>query len=64
MADYAYLTSMDRIYHLLAEHWHLSQAQYWHLHLLSSVLLGPSVGILLLILFRRVRRKNTLHPAS
>ena len=55
---------MDRIYHLLAEHWHLSQAQYYHLHLLSSVLLGPSLGVLLLILFRRVRRKSPLRPAA
>ncbi len=55
---------MDRIYHLLAEHWHLSQAQYYHLHLLGSVLLGPSMGILLLILFRRVRRKSPLHPVA
>lgn len=63
MTDYAYLTSMDRIYHLLAEHWHLSQAQYYHLHLLSSVLLGPSLGVLLLILFRRVRQKSRVRPA-
>jgi hypothetical protein len=54
---------MDRIYHLLAEHWHLSQAQYYHLHLLSSVLLGPSLGIVLLLLFRRVRPKRSVRPA-
>jgi len=55
---------MDRLYHLLAEHWHLSQAQYWHLHLLNSVLLGPSLGILLLILFRHGRRKRAVRPAG
>jgi hypothetical protein len=55
---------MDRIYHLLAAHWHLSQAQYYHLHLLGSVLLGPSLGILFLILFRRVRQKSPLQPAA
>ncbi|QKG56213.1 hypothetical protein GKZ68_05885 [Hymenobacter sp. BRD128] len=54
---------MDRIYHLLAEHWHLSQAQYYHLHLLSSVLLGPSLGVLLLLLFWRARQKIAVRPA-
>jgi hypothetical protein len=55
---------MDRIYHLLAAHWHLSQAQYYHLHLLGSVLLGPSLGILFLILFRLGRQKSPLQPAA
>lgn len=52
---------MDRIYHLIREHWHLNHAQYYHLHLISTVLLGPLLGALalLVIAFRRWRNRAT-----
>ncbi|MFD1874236.1 hypothetical protein [Hymenobacter bucti] len=49
---------MEYLLRMLAHHWGLSQSQYWHLHLLSSVSLGPLLGILYLVVFdRRARRR-------
>lgn len=49
---------MEYLLRVLAHHWGLSQSQYWHLHLLSSVLVGPLLGILyLLVSSRRARRR-------
>jgi hypothetical protein len=49
---------MEYLLRALAHHWGLSQSQYWHLHLLSSVSVGPLLGILyLLVAGRRARRR-------
>lgn len=49
---------MELLLKTLAHHWGLSQSQYWHLHLLSSVSVGPLVGIIYLVFFdRRARRR-------
>lgn len=49
---------MEFLLKILAHHWGLSQSQYWHLHLLSSVSLGPLVGIFYLVFFdKRARRR-------
>ena len=49
---------MELLLKTLAHHWGLSQSQYWHLHLLSSVSIGPLVGIVYLVFFdRRARRR-------
>jgi hypothetical protein len=49
---------MEQLLRVFAHHWGLSQSQYWHLHLLSSVSLGPLLGILYLVVFdRRARRR-------
>lgn len=42
---------MEYLLKMLAQHWHLSSAHYWHLRLLSSILLGPLVGVLYLVFF-------------
>lgn len=49
---------MELLLKTLAHHWGLSQSQYWHLHLLSSVSIGPLLGIIYLVFFdRRARRR-------
>jgi len=49
---------MEYLLRILAHHWGLSQSQYWHLHLLSSVSFGPLLGILyLMVAGRRARRR-------
>lgn len=48
---------MELLLKALAHHWGLSQSQYWHLHLLSSVSVGPLVGIVYLVFDRRARRR-------
>ena len=40
----------------LAQTWHLSPAHYWHLRMLSSLLLVPLLGVLYVVLFDRPRR--------
>ncbi|MBO2030990.1 hypothetical protein J4D99_06280 [Siccationidurans ginsengisoli] len=49
---------MDHLYRLIAQHWHLTQAQYTQLHLVTSVLLGPLLGVLLVIFLLLRRRKS------
>lgn len=49
---------MEYLLRIIVHHWGLSQSQYWHLHLLSSVSLGPLLGIFYLVVFdRRARRR-------
>lgn len=43
---------------LLAQHWHLTPDQYWHLRLLCSLLLGPVLAILYLVFFDLRRRSG------
>jgi hypothetical protein len=44
---------MIHLQQALAHHWHLSISQYWHLRLLCTIALGPLLGVLCLILFRK-----------
>lgn len=37
----------------LAQIWHMSPAQYWHLRLLSATSLVPLLAVLYLLVFRR-----------
>jgi len=54
---------MDHFLKLLAYDCGLSQAQYWHLRLLSSVSLGPLLGVLYLVFFdKRGRRSPRARP--
>lgn len=45
---------MEHLLQLLAHHWQLSPAQYWHLRLLSALSLGPLLGVLYLVFFGRL----------
>jgi len=47
---------MEYLLKSLAQHGALSPAHYWHLRLLSAILLGPLLGILYLVVFGRRRR--------
>jgi hypothetical protein len=49
---------MDHFLKILAYDCGLSQVQYWHLRLLSSVSLGPLLGILYLVFFDKQRRRS------
>ena len=42
---------MEQLFKIIAQHWDLSPDQYWHLRLLSSLSLGPLVGVLYLVFF-------------
>lgn len=44
---------MIHLQQLLAQHWHLSASQYWQLRLLCTLTIGPLLGVLCLVLFRR-----------
>ena len=44
---------MEHLLHLLAQRWHLSADDYWHLRLLCALLLGPIAGVLYLLLFEK-----------
>gem|GEM_PF-2758494 len=44
---------MHHILQALAQHWHLSASQYWQLHLVCTLTLGPLVGVICLILFTK-----------
>jgi len=44
---------MDHLLQALAQHWHLSASQYWQMHLLCTLTLGPLVGVLCLIIFNK-----------
>ena len=55
---------MEHLLKFLVQHWHLSSTQYWHLRLLSSLLLGPLVGVLYLVFFdKRTWRKPYATPS-
>ncbi|MVN77038.1 hypothetical protein GO988_11945 [Hymenobacter sp. HMF4947] len=42
---------MEFLLKIVAHHWHMSADQYWHLRLLSSLLVGPLVGVLYFVFF-------------
>lgn len=44
---------MHHVLQALAQHWHLSASQYWQLHLVCTLTLGPLVGVICLILFTK-----------
>lgn len=39
--------------------WDLSPAHYWHLRMLSALLLTPLLGVLYVVLFDRPKRPTT-----
>jgi hypothetical protein len=39
---------MEHVIKALAQAWHLNPAQYWHLRMLSAVMLVPLLGVLYL----------------
>ncbi len=47
---------MEHPLKILAQHWDLSSDQYWHLRLLSALLLGPLLGVLFLVFFDKRSR--------
>jgi hypothetical protein len=49
---------MDHFFQQLAYHCGLSQNQYWHLHLLSTVSFLPLLGVLYLIFFGKRKQPN------
>ncbi|WP_151087629.1 hypothetical protein [Hymenobacter baengnokdamensis] len=56
---------MEQLLKLLAQHWHLTTDDYWHLRLLCTLLLGPIVGVLYLVFFdRRTPTKPRLAAGS
>ncbi|RZJ95102.1 MAG: hypothetical protein EOO60_01420 [Hymenobacter sp.] len=54
---------MEHFLKILAQHWDLSSDQYWHLRLLSSLLLGPLLGVLYLVFFDK-RERPKPRPAA
>jgi hypothetical protein len=49
---------MDHFFQQLAYHCGLSQNQYWHLHLLSTVSFLPLLGVLYLVFFSKRKQPN------
>jgi cytochrome b561 len=47
---------METLLKALAQHWHLTAAQYWHLRLLVAISLVPFLGFLYVILFDKRTR--------
>lgn len=54
---------MEYLIQTIARHWDLSPTHYWHLRILSSVLLGPLLGIGYL-LFSTKRTRPRRRPAA
>jgi hypothetical protein len=54
---------MEYLLKTLAQHGALSPAHYWHLRLLSSISLGPLLGILYLLFFGK-RKRSKLHATG
>ena len=50
---------MDYVIKTIAHAWELSPAHYWHLRLLTSILLGPLVGVIYLVFFGGLWRPKT-----
>jgi hypothetical protein len=46
---------MIHLQQMLAHHWHLSAAQYLQLRLLCSIMMGPLLAVLFVILFTKRR---------
>lgn len=55
------MLSMDHFFQQLAYHCGLSQNQYWHLHLLSSIAFLPLLGVLYLVFFSK---RKQITPAA
>lgn len=53
---------MEYLLKTLAQHGALSHAHYWHLRLLSSIALGPLLGIIYLVLFGKRKRPGRPAP--
>ena len=53
---------MEYLLKILASHGALSPAHYWHLRLLSSIALGPLLGVLYLLVAGK--RKRPILPAA
>ena len=49
---------MEHLLKLLASDCGLSQSQYWHLRLLSSISLVPMLGVLYLVFFDKLGRRS------
>lgn len=49
---------MKHLLNTLAEHWHLSNAQYWHLRLLSAVAVVPTIVVLYLAIRFYTKRRT------
>lgn len=47
---------MQHVIKAIVDHWHLGSAHYWHLRLLCSISLGPTVGVMYLLIFGRRKR--------
>jgi hypothetical protein len=50
---------MDHFFQQLAYHCGLSQNQYWHLHLLSTVSFLPLLGVLYLVFFGKRKQPSS-----
>jgi len=53
---------MEYLLKILASHGALSPTNYWHLRLLSSIALGPLIGVLYLVVAGK--RKRPTQPAT
>jgi hypothetical protein len=42
---------MEQLIKILAQHWGLSPANYFHLHILTSLMLVPLLAVLYVVLF-------------
>jgi hypothetical protein len=47
---------MEHLIKLVAQHWDLNSAQYWHLRLLSALSVAPLIGVLCVVLFDRPKQ--------
>lgn len=47
---------MEHFLKMLAQHWAFGSEHYWHLRLLSSLMLGPLLGVLGVIFFDKRTR--------
>ena len=48
---------MERLFHLISEHWNLSHTEYLHLRLICAVTVVPLLAVLYLVLFERKREQ-------
>ena len=49
---------MEHFIKHLAQVWHLSPAEYWHLRLLVAISLAPLIGVLYVVFFDRTWGKD------
>lgn len=50
---------MIHLQQYLAHYWHLSPTQYWQLRVLCTLMIGPLLGVVCLLLFRRRQEFST-----